>query len=298
MAAAAQPHRFVRTSAGLSMPRMIYGTAWKKEATAANVEQAVAAGFAGVDTACQPKHYREDLVGAALARLQQERGVPREAIFLQTKFTSLDGQDRAQPLPYEPAAPLQEQVRQSFARSLQNLRTSYVDSLVLHSPMRSHAESMQVWRAFEELVDSGQVRQLGVSNIYELTALQRLHAEARVKPAVVQNRFYAKSGWDRGIRAFCAEAGITYQSFWTLTANPEALASSAVRAAAASRGCAAEQVWYRFVIQLGIVPLNGTTSAAHAQADLAVLDWGQPGAPPALSEAELHDIGATIGERL
>lgn len=43
----------VKTSAGVMMPRMIYGTAWKKERTADLVEQAFKLGFRGVDTACQ-----------------------------------------------------------------------------------------------------------------------------------------------------------------------------------------------------------------------------------------------------
>jgi len=47
---------------------------------------------------------------------------------------------------------------------------------------------LPVWRVFEELVSSGQVLQLGISNIYDLTALQRIYKEASVKPAVVQNR--------------------------------------------------------------------------------------------------------------
>ncbi|KAF6254599.1 NADP-dependent oxidoreductase domain-containing protein [Scenedesmus sp. NREL 46B-D3] len=147
----------VKTLAGLQMPRMLYGTAWKKERTAELVEQAVLTGFRGIDTACQPKHYREDLVGRALQRLQQVHGIPRSSLFIQTKFTSMGGQDRSQPLPYDPAAPLPEQVRQSFATSLANLHTQHIDSLVLHSPMPSHNQSMEVWRAFEELADSGQV---------------------------------------------------------------------------------------------------------------------------------------------
>ena len=48
----------VTTNAGIQMPRLIYGTAWKKEATTKLVVQAVLNGFRGIDTACQPKHYR------------------------------------------------------------------------------------------------------------------------------------------------------------------------------------------------------------------------------------------------
>lgn len=41
------------------MPRMIYGTAWKKEKTTDLVKKAITSGFRGIDTACQPKHYSE-----------------------------------------------------------------------------------------------------------------------------------------------------------------------------------------------------------------------------------------------
>jgi hypothetical protein len=48
----------VTTNAGIQMPRLIYGTAWKKEATTQLVIKAILNGFRGIDTACQPKHYR------------------------------------------------------------------------------------------------------------------------------------------------------------------------------------------------------------------------------------------------
>jgi hypothetical protein len=48
----------VTTNAGIQMPRLIYGTAWKKEATTQLVVKAILNGFRGIDTACQPKHYR------------------------------------------------------------------------------------------------------------------------------------------------------------------------------------------------------------------------------------------------
>lgn len=52
------------------------------------------------------------------------------------RFTSIDGQDRSQPLPYDPNMPVEEQVKQSVAKSLQNLRVQKIDSILLHSPMR------------------------------------------------------------------------------------------------------------------------------------------------------------------
>ena len=116
------------------IPKILYGTAWKKADTKELVVTAVKTGFRGIDTACQPKHYYERGVGNALEELFAEGVIAREDIFLQTKFTSISGQDPKQ-VPYDKDAPLEDRVRQSFQVSLQNLQTHYLDSLVMHSPM-------------------------------------------------------------------------------------------------------------------------------------------------------------------
>eukprot|EP00906_Rhabdomonas_costata_P008966 RCo012712 len=260
---------FVTTLAGVAMPRMIYGTAWKKDRTTDLVVQAVRAGFRGIDTACQPKHYSEGLVGAALQQLYSTDGLTRSALFLQTKFTSPDGQDMST-IPYDSTAPLPAQVQQSLGVSLKNLHTDYLDSLVLHSPMHTHAKTMEVWRVFEQFVADGKVKQLGISNVSS-EELEALWAEAIVKPAVVQNRFYRRTGFDRKLRAFCSANGIIYQSFWTLTANPEALNSPAVAGLAKKYKVTPAQVLFRYLTQRGVAPLTGTTSLTHMQQDLAVL---------------------------
>lgn len=42
-------------------------------------------------------------------------------------------------------------------------------------------------------------------------------------PAFVQNRCFARLGWDRAVRAFCRDRKIVYRGFSLLTANPEVL---------------------------------------------------------------------------
>src|SRR5574343_512119 len=110
----------VLSAAGVEMPRIIYGTAWKKQATASLVELALRTGFRGIDTACQPKHYDERGVGDGIAAAIQAGVLTREQLYLQTKFTPLNGQD-PQNIPYDAMADLAEQVRQSFQASLNNL---------------------------------------------------------------------------------------------------------------------------------------------------------------------------------
>jgi diketogulonate reductase-like aldo/keto reductase len=259
---------------GIRMPRIIYGTAWKKEKTAACVERALTLGFRGIDTACQPKHYFEPGVGegiAAFLNASTNEKVSRGDLYVQTKFTPFSGQDPKQ-VPYDRKAPVNEQVAQSFQVSLRNLRTDYLDCLVLHSPLEASVMEA-VWRAMETLVDQGDVKQIGISNCYELAYFEWLYDWARIKPAVLQNRFYAATGYDRELRECCRQRRIVYQSFWTLTANPQALAHGTVKSLASKYGRTAPQIIFRYLTQEEIVPLTGTQSESHLREDLSIFDF-------------------------
>jgi diketogulonate reductase-like aldo/keto reductase len=208
------------SAARAAVPDIIYGTAWKKERTQGLVEEAIKQGFRAVDTACQPKHYHEKGIGDALHELYSQNIIQREDIFLQTKFTSVNGQD-PKSIPYDRNLDLREQILQSFEVSLNNLRTNYLDSLVMHSPMGNIQDTLKAWRTFEEIHKQGKVRFLGLSNTYQLSLLQSVYESAEIKPSFLQNRFYRESGYDEEIRAYCLRNNIRYQSFWTLTANPD-----------------------------------------------------------------------------
>lgn len=256
------------------MPRLLYGTAWKKERTAALVARALGLGFRGVDTACQPKHYDEPGVGTGLAQALAG-GLTREQLYLQSKFTPLSGQDPRR-VPYDARASLPEQVRQSVVASLRNLRSTYLDCLVLHSPLSPFERLLEAWRALEQQVEQGLARELGLSNCYDAGLFEALWGAARVKPWVLQNRFHAETGYDRELRVFCRRSGIVYQSFWTLTANPEQLARRELRALAARHGVTPAQLFFRALTQLDIVPLTGTSSEEHMRQDLAIFELELP----------------------
>jgi len=279
--------QWLTTSAGVKMPRIIYGTAWKKDRTADLVVKAIQTGFRGIDTAGQPKHYNEPLIGAALQRLK-DHGIEREALFLQTKFTPLSGQDPGQ-VPYDKNSPVELQVAQSFEASKKNLQTEYVDSLVLHSPMAPHAILMKAWNAMENIQKTGGARQLGISNCYDTEVMRSLYADANVKPAVVQNRFYQETGYDANLRYWCSNYGVIYQSFWTLTANPHILASNIVRTIAQKFKKTEAQIFFRYLSQSGIVPLTGTSSEKHMKEDLGIFDFE-------LSPEDLKNVSLLINQ--
>jgi diketogulonate reductase-like aldo/keto reductase len=251
----------------IDIPSFMYGTAWKEEATRQLVELAVASGFTAIDTANQLIHYQEALVGEALQAFEK-RGIKRDTLFLQTKFTSADGQDHR--TPYDPSADLTTQVRQSFDSSLTHLRTTYVDSYVLHAPFQRRGlgdADWEVWAAMESLYESGKTKIIGISNV-TADQLTQLCEQANVKPMVVQNRCYATLGWDKEVRKICQTHGIIYQGFSLLTANRQVLADREIHSMAERLGAGPAQVIFRFAMQIGMLPLTGTTSRQHMKEDL------------------------------
>jgi diketogulonate reductase-like aldo/keto reductase len=251
----------------VALPSFMYGTAWKKDATARLVQQAVASGFKAIDTANQLIHYQEALVGDALKALQQ-KGIGRDMLFLQTKFTSVNGQDHR--TPYDATADLTTQVKQSIDSSLIHLGTDYVDSYVLHGPYSRNgltAADWQVWAAIEELYRLGKAKMIGISNV-TAEQLKLLCANANYKPMVVQNRCYAVMGWDKEVREICHQHDIIYQGFSLLTANTKVLGDPGVKAIATRLRSGIAPVIFRFAMQIGMLPLTGTTNAQHMKDDL------------------------------
>jgi len=252
---------------GVPIPSLMYGTAWKKEATTELVQLAVASGFTAIDTANQLIHYEEALVGEALQALAK-KGIERDSLFLQTKFTSVDGQGGR--TPYDPSADLTTQVRQSFDSSLNHLGTDYVDSYILHAPFQRRGlgtADWEVWTAMEGLYRAGKIKMIGVSNITG-ALLAQLCEQANVKPMVVQNRCFAALGWDKAVREICRTNGIVYQGFSLLTANREVLGDPEIHAIATRINATVAQVIFRFAMLIGMLPLTGTTNQQHMKEDL------------------------------
>jgi diketogulonate reductase-like aldo/keto reductase len=270
------------------VPDFLYGTAWKEDRTAALTELALRAGFRGIDTANQRRHYVEAGVGEGLAAAYRAGIVTRADVFLQTKFTYRAGQD--QRLPYDPAADLPTQVAQSVASSLEHLGTDHVDSYVLHGPASGHGwteDDAEVWAAMLRERGRGRTRLLGVSNV-SLPHLEQMAAVTAERPAFVQNRCFARRGWDREVRAFCRDRGIVYQAFSLLTANPEVLGHPLVARLSSRERATPAQIVFAFARAVGMLPLTGTTSAEHMSQDLASRAL-------ALSDDEVHAIESLVG---
>ena len=260
----------------LGVPDFLYGTAWKEERTPALTALALRMGFRGIDTANQRRHYFEAGVREGLAAAYRAGIISRADLFLQTKFTYRPGQDHR--LPYDPAASFSDQVAQSMASSLEHLGTDFVDSYVLHGPASGYGwtdSDSEVWAAMVKERDAGRTRFLGVSNV-SLRHLEHMIASHTEPPAFVQNRCFARLGWDREMRLFCAERKIVYQGFSLLTANPEVLNHPGIQDLAARANFTPAQIVFSFARAVGILPLTGTSDPEHMKQDLASLNLQLP----------------------
>lgn len=177
----------------------------------------------------------EELVGEALHILRTQHNVMREDLFIQTKsvrpstsvhidirenvtgfhcicrFTPMAGQDQTGPLPYDPSTRLETQIEDSFENSLKNLRTTYIDSYILHSPLETVSRTIAAWRVLMALQDSGKVKFIGVSNTYDVRILEALEDEGGRRVQVVQNRWFEGNDWDAKVFAYCKERDVQYQ---------------------------------------------------------------------------------------
>jgi len=132
---------------------------------------------------------------------------------------------------------------------------------VLHGPASGHGwseDDAKTWAAMVKERDAGRTRLLGVSNV-SLRHLEQMATTGAEAPAFVQNRCFARVGWDRAVRAFCAERGIVYQGFSLLTANPEVLQHPLVGRITARTKATRPQVVFRFAQAVGMLPLTGTS---------------------------------------
>ncbi|MFW9780347.1 MAG: aldo/keto reductase family protein [Candidatus Heimdallarchaeota archaeon] len=247
---------------------IMYGTAWKEEKTELLTLNALMAGFNSIDTANQRKHYNEEGVGNAIRAFIKAKGIDRDELFIQTKFTYKEGQDHR--LPFDPEAKPTTQVNQSFNSSLEHLQIDYIDSYVLHGPSARFGISAldwEVWTTMEKLISEGRVNHLGISNVNP-EQLEILCEKVEIKPSFVQNRCFARLGWDKEIREICKKNNVTYQGFSLLTANREVLTHPRVLQMSKTMNRTIPQIIFSFARLIGILPLTGTTNRKHMEEDL------------------------------
>nr|WP_247645253.1 aldo/keto reductase [Arcanobacterium buesumense] len=260
---------------GFGIPLLGFGTYKVDPAETAHVvQQAFAVGYRHIDTA--QMYGNEDGVGQALV----ESGLPRQHVFITTKLDNPN---------HEP-----DRIVSSFGESLRKLRTDYVDLFLMHWPLPMHYEGRfaQTFAAMEELVGSGQVRSVGVSN-FQVSHLEQLVDAGTGVPVINQIEIHPYFQ-NREVVAYCQAAGIVVEA-WSPLGRGKDLADPVIRQIAAKHAATPAQVvlaWHRAE---GFVAIPKASSLARQRENFdslnVVLDAGDVDAIRGLDRGESGRMG-------
>ena len=260
------PLRFTKiplTHGSGAMPALGFGSLIPDPlATKQAIKTALGAGFRHID--CAERYRNEDAVGDGMQEAFKAGGVKRKDVFVTTKLWNNN---------HRP-----ERVRPAFEASRRRLQLDYLDCYLIHTPFAfqpgedqepkdergrviydSGVTLVETWRALERLVDDGQCRSIGLSDI-TLEKLQEIVAAARVKPAVVEVESHPyHPQWE--LLDFCRQHGIVFLAFAALGhgMEPKLLEDPVITAIAQRVHKTPAQVALSWAIQRGTALLTTST---------------------------------------
>ena len=252
---------------GVKMP--ILGLGVYKTLDAAEMQRAVTAaadaGYRSFDTA--QMYGNEALLGNALARIS----VPRSRIFLTSKINTTH-------MSYEKALA-------SFQESLRNLRTDYLDLLLIHWPGQKRARLTDTWRALEKLYRDGSVRAIGMSNA-EIRHLRWLHEDSEIAPMLNQIERHPLLN-EAPLAAWCRQHEIALEAWGPLLRGHMDLPEISAMAARYQRTPA--QIILRWDIQSGYIVIPKSVHEERIRENANIFDFAL--APADMKALDAMDTG-------
>lgn len=214
------------------------------------VVKAIESGYRRIDTAALYDNELE--VGAGI----RKSGLPREELFVTTKIWN----DRQG---YESAL-------EAIDESLERLNIEYLDMLLIHWPVPKQDKFVETWRAFEEVLETGRVRGIGVSNFHP-AHLDKLIENSNVVPAL--NQVELHPGLQQAeVRAYNAGHGIATEA-WSPLARGRFTDNAVLQEIAAEHNKSVSQVIIRWHIQLGNLVIPKTSNPDRLIENIDVFDF-------------------------
>jgi 2,5-diketo-D-gluconate reductase A len=249
---------------GAQMPQLGIGTSPLDDADAeAAVTSAIGLGYRLIDTA--HAYGNETGVGRAL----RAGGVPREELFITSKLNAeWHGFQEAQ---------------DAFAMSAEKLGVDYIDLFLIHWPNPRQDRYVDAFRGLVELLRTGQVRAIGLSN-FKPEHVQRVIDETGAVPDVNQIELDPTIARQEP-RAYHRRHDIVTESWSPLGNGGDLLRLPAITDIADRHGRSPAQIVLRWHVQIGAVPIPKSADPARQAENLAVFDF-------ALDEAEMDALSA------
>lgn len=242
-------------SGNISMPQIGYGVFQIKDYEECRkcVSEAIDCGYRLFDTAAA--YFNENAVGDACLQMLQEGKVKRNELFLTTKVWLQDFGE--------------EETKAAVQKSLENLRTDYLDLVLLHQP---YGKWQEAWKALEQLQKDGIVRAIGTSN-FTLQKMRQLLSIANVKPQINQieiHPFYAEGEYTKQL----LDEGIQPEAWGPLNEGQRDIFRNPVLTGVGkAHGKTAAQAALRWNIQKGNVVIPKSVQREHMQENLDIFDF-------------------------
>ncbi|MFC5268872.1 aldo/keto reductase [Kribbella qitaiheensis] len=233
-------------SNGAEIPLLGLGV-WQVE-DGPETEQAVAwaldKGYRLIDTA---QAYRNE---SSVGRAIRSSGIPREDIFLTTKFY-----------------PGSRDARVEAEKSLERLGTDYLDLYLIHWPQGGPTWA---WPGMEAASEAGLTKGIGISN-FGASEIQELLKVSQIPPAVNQIQF-SPFEYRRALVDACEDAGVVAQAYSPLGTGRH-LADPVVERIASATGRTPAQVLIRWAIQKGLSVIPKSIHRERIDENFNVLDF-------------------------
>jgi diketogulonate reductase-like aldo/keto reductase len=208
------------------------------------VRWALELGYRHIDTA--QAYGNEESVGRAL----RESGVPREEVFITTKFY-----------------PARKDADAEVQRSLERLGVDQVDLYIIHWPQGG---STWAWPGMERAHQHGYARSIGVSN-FSLSELDELLSVAETRPVVNQVQF-SPFEYRRKLLEGCEERGVAVEAYSPLGTGRH-LSDGRVQQIAQRVGRTPAQVLLRWCVQRDLIVIPKSTHRERIEENSHIFDF-------------------------
>lgn len=237
---------------GVEIPAVAFGTYKAADGKSADViRTAIEAGYRYFDTA---SFYGTETY---LAEAVRESGIARDEIFIASKLWKTEmGYDN---------------VKSAFRRTLDNLKTDYLDLYLIHWPLPEPGYKdwkqldKETWKAMEELVREGKIRAIGLSNFLP-HHIENILEDCTVRPAVDQIEYHPGYSQEAVVQ-YCKERDILVQA-WSPIGRQRVLTEPLVQELAGKYGVSPAKICLKFAVQRGIIPLPKSSSMERMKENL------------------------------
>ena len=237
---------------GIKIPKLGVGT-WQvsPEDVKIQIKNAIKVGYRHIDTASQ--YGNESEIGDVL----KEINIPREEIFITTKIPA-DCKDA-------------ESTRKVIEKSLANIKSEYVDLLLIHSPKpwedlfagvekTYYKENIEVWNVMIEYLKAGKIKAIGVSN-FAKEDIENLINKTEVKPVCNQIKVCIGK-YPKELIEYCKSKNILVEAFSPISTG-DLLKDNRIIKMSEKYNVSIPQLAIKYVIQKDIATFPKARSEEH-----------------------------------